>query len=87
MAEEFGRDLEESLTRYSQEMHEYTLQLWTDSVRVAEGNKATQAGGGRRKTAAAKGTPRGEGRSSSSGSQPSSSSASPASPQQRDRST
>ncbi|GJE88403.1 hypothetical protein PsYK624_044860 [Phanerochaete sordida] len=29
-------ELEEALTRYSQEMHAYTLRQWTDSRRAAE---------------------------------------------------
>ena len=88
MADEFDKDLEEALTRYSQEMHDYTLQLWTDSRRVAEGSKAAKTGGGRKKTAPAKGPAHDEGRSSS-GTRPesSSSSSSPASPKPRGRPT
>ncbi|EKM51989.1 uncharacterized protein PHACADRAFT_31776 [Phanerochaete carnosa HHB-10118-sp] len=41
-------ELEEALTRYSQEMHEYTLQMWTDSRRAAE-EKGVATTAGRKK--------------------------------------
>lgn len=35
--------LEEALLGYAHEMHEYTLQLWTNSRRVLEEKKAAKA--------------------------------------------
>lgn len=49
MTDEFERDLEEALTRYSQEMHDYTLQLWSDSRRAVEEQKTVKTVG-RKKT-------------------------------------
>jgi hypothetical protein len=34
--------IEQSLLHYAHEMHEYTLQLWTDSCRAAEERKASR---------------------------------------------
>ena len=55
-------ELEEALTRYSQEMHAYTLRQWTDSRRAAEEKWAPKKAAGKTKSgsgqhAAPKGRP------------------------------
>lgn len=82
MSDEFERDLEEALTRYSQEMHDYTLQLWTDSRRAVEEQNAVKTVG--RKKKAATGRQGGARNTAEEGAQ-SSSSTSPASPKPTQR--
>lgn len=52
-AQEMGDDgfavLEEALTQYSQEMHDYTLQLWAQSRREAEEKRAESTVGKKKK--------------------------------------
>ena len=46
MSDDQLRRVEESLLRYAHEMHEYTLQLWTDSRKASEEKKPSKGGKG-----------------------------------------
>ncbi|KAI0755421.1 hypothetical protein BC629DRAFT_1439610 [Irpex lacteus] len=54
MSDDQLRRVEENLLRYAHEMHEYTLQLWTDSRKAAEEKKAIRGAGERGKLDATK---------------------------------